>query len=678
MAGRNRPTRRNRGFTRLSMELLEDRWMLDAAVGHFLRINDGGGAAADSRAYAAAGYQSSIDDPAIQLQEMLAHNSATAIADDELGFGFGHGDGTGLVPTSIGAAIAVAQVSSDSIAEATAVGDALASGSSRGTGGGRFQYICDPEFTTNLVFHGHLFVVGAVGAISSAPPDTGAEAFLRSSDASIDNSYLLLDGDTIYGLSLDVSVDDPNFPNISIPVGNAASYHVHYHTPVACGQVMEFVSSNGSSVYTVSIPGESATATSTGASSAWGYVTGEGQELPPGDGDGDGDVDAGDYQIWNDGKPQADFDEDGDVDDYDLAIWAANTDELVVSTELDGIDGNYNFGYLSLREAIALAADANHPGHDTIFFAPWVQEIVLTSGSITFTNVANPVTIQGLGANRLTINANGASNVFLASQSQSYGVTIHGVKLKGATGPALNTYFGPALTLDGVEITGNAGGVVVAYNSLTISNSTIAENSGQAVSIAFASGNIFNTTISGNQTIGAVTAGLSAAFASVTLTNVTVTNNRADKNKTSGTSTATGGLFASALGTITLHNSIVVGNFAGAVTNSVAADIGRATAGYYPGSFGSTSSYNLIGTSPSGAFPSGNNNQLGVSAAAVGLLALADNGGPTRTHALSATSWPSMLATTRKPQRSGYFSINVGNDFNESLTATLILMLASI
>jgi CSLREA domain-containing protein len=133
---------------------------------------------------------------------------------------------------------------------------------------------------------------------------------------------------------------------------------------------------------------------------------------------------------------------------------------------------------------------------------------------------------------------------------------------------------------------------------------------------------MFNCTVSGNSTTS-VGGGLSVG-GTTTLTNVTITNNLSDSdNNLWGPG---GGLYAFS-GNLTLNNTIVAGNFKG----------GTATANDIDAPVQSSSSNNLIGTGGSGGLTNGvNNNQVGVSNALLGPLA--ENGGPTRTHALLAGS----------------------------------------
>jgi CSLREA domain-containing protein len=192
---------------------------------------------------------------------------------------------------------------------------------------------------------------------------------------------------------------------------------------------------------------------------------------------------------------------------------------------------------------------------------------------------------------------------------------------------------GGTATLNGVAISNNSinggggggiaavGGTTSIINCLIVNN--VGGNSGGGVSIgSTAVVTMVNSTISGNSTSN-VGGGVSNQSGNTTLTNVTITNNRSE-NSTGG------GIFASsANATTTLRNTIVAGNFGGASPSTTANNIS--------GTVSSSSSFNLIGTGGAGGLTNGtNNNQVGV--ANPGLGVLANNGGPTLTHALLAGS----------------------------------------
>jgi hypothetical protein len=178
------------------------------------------------------------------------------------------------------------------------------------------------------------------------------------------------------------------------------------------------------------------------------------------------------------------------------------------------------------------------------------------------------------------------------------------------------------------------GGIGAGNADLTILNSTISGNSsagdGGAVYSDAGSGTatltMINSTVSGNTANNHV-GGVYVISSTATLTNVTITNNRADNDNISGG--AAGGLSESG-GTVTLHNTIVAGNFRGGSPSATRDDIN--------GSMQPGSSYNLIGdgSGMSGINNISNNNQVGSAGSPIDPLlgALQNNGGPTFTHGL--------------------------------------------
>ncbi len=170
----------------------------------------------------------------------------------------------------------------------------------------------------------------------------------------------------------------------------------------------------------------------------------------------------------------------------DQFAYTAGPLNLVVTTLDDNSDSNSEPGKLSLREALALA-NAN-PGADTISFASSLDggTITLSLGELAITD---SVTIEGLGAADLTINANNRSRVFDVndgSDATTINVEIDGLTLTGGLGsPGGAVYSVENLTLDSVDVTGNTaqngeGGGIYADTSgtTTIRNSTISNNSG--------------------------------------------------------------------------------------------------------------------------------------------------------------------------------------------------------
>jgi hypothetical protein len=311
---------------------------------------------------------------------------------------------------------------------------------------------------------------------------------------------------------------------------------------------------------------------------------------------------------------------------------------------------NATDGKTTLREAIAAAGALAGP--DTVAFIPGLSgEIVLTStlqlGSGGITMNGN-LTIEGPGADLLTINRNGGSVHFsLQVQSQAYDFTLRGVSLTGSSGFSVIKGSGgsTSVTLDGVEVYGNGGGASIVYGgALNVLNSTIAFNTGAAVSVGYASAVVTNSTISNNESSGPL-AGLSVDFGTINMTSSTVANNRASKDYTGViTSTTTGGVFAGNAGSVLMKHSIVADNFAGAPgVNELRRDINRQATGYYTGNL--IGSYNLIGydsVTGNGIDNNVSNNQVGGEGASSALnpqlSPLALYGGHTRTRALKAGS----------------------------------------
>ncbi len=178
--------------------------------------------------------------------------------------------------------------------------------------------------------------------------------------------------------------------------------------------------------------------------------------------------------------------------------------QLVVDTLVDEDDGDYSAGDFSLREAIAIA-NAN-PGSDTIEFAPELTSsgpatILLTQGSL---RISDAVTIEGPGANLLSIDASGndptpdstlddgddtndgdGSLVFAIYDNDN--ATLIAVNIFGLTITGGDGYSGggissaESLEVSGVVVTGNnalyvGGGIDQGPGNLTIVDSVISHN----------------------------------------------------------------------------------------------------------------------------------------------------------------------------------------------------------
>ncbi|MCX7417987.1 MAG: hypothetical protein NT013_00410, partial [Planctomycetia bacterium] len=349
---------------------------------------------------------------------------------------------------------------------------------------------------------------------------------------------------------------------------------------------------------------------------------------------------------------------------------------------------------LSLREALRLAnADANA---SVITFAASLTSggaAQITLGGTQLT-VTTDVTITGPGADLLAIDGDAKSRVLEidGGTAELSGLTLRnggaasnpevggGILLSRAELTLLNSTvsgntgsFGggiyseedTTLTIRNSTISGNTanshGGGIYSYGVLTISDSTISGNVGirgggiinadsttLTMTNSTVSGNvgirgggiynkpatsatITNSTISGN-TSKEYGGGIYNDRATLNLTNTTVTDNHSDSDNSGG---GTGGglyNYVNRGGSVTLTNSIMAKNYRGSGTTTDDDISSNVTV---------TANFSLIGD-PTEATITGSNNLNGDPL----LGPLADNGGPTKTHALL----------------SGSPAINTGND----------------
>ena len=337
---------------------------------------------------------------------------------------------------------------------------------------------------------------------------------------------------------------------------------------------------------------------------------------------------------------------------------------LTVSTVSDNTNAD---AVLSLREAIALV---NHGGdanvalgrsltaqeslrintsqpfgtNDTIEFIPQLAGSSIdlqsqNSGSRQFV-ILRDVQINGLDADRLTIDGQGSSQIFHITGDID--VSIHGLTLtrgRGNNGGAITIDNG-RLELRSVAITdstatGDGGGIFNDSGTLLIFDSTVANNSATSGGgITNINGIVFvaNTTLSGNAAM-ASGGGLRTGGPS-TIVNSTFANNEADSNADQN---GRGGGMSVATGTnVQVLNTLFVNNLR--TDGSAPEDI--------HGNVQASSSNNLISTPlfAGGLLHGTNSNQIGdgaggvLDAANVIDKTLRDNGGPTATHALPLAS----------------------------------------
>jgi len=284
-------------------------------------------------------------------------------------------------------------------------------------------------------------------------------------------------------------------------------------------------------------------------------------------------------------------------------------------------------GSASLRQAIL---DSSPVEADRITFAPNVTGVItLTSGELL---IGKGVGIYGPGANVLTISGNNASRVFHVT---SAGGVIDDLRIANGRTSAggggiliensdLNVDYCTiagcyAQGADAAE-TGGGGIAVVGSSHLRMSSSTLSSNTtpfygGGIYAFNGASALAFNSTISGNRTLDGSSGeawggGVYAANGSIlTISGSTIASN--------SSASAGGGIYKGFNGTVTVANSLIAGNSAPGAPDC-------------KGTFVS-SGYNLIGNSSGSTGFGVPGDQLNVNPL---LGPLADNGGPTFTHAL--------------------------------------------
>jgi len=298
----------------------------------------------------------------------------------------------------------------------------------------------------------------------------------------------------------------------------------------------------------------------------------------------------------------------------------------------------------SLRGAVSQANAA--VTDDTINFDPGVfstPQVITLGGTQLSVDNSGALTILGPGANLLTISGNNTSRILeiLSPVSVSLsGLTLtqgNGTGGTSAFGGAIRVFnIGASLNLDSISVSGNnssagGGGVQISFAaSANITNSTISNNIA-----AFGGGgtqietpnvvNITNTAISGNASNNSTSGGggirLLNGNGVLNITNSTITNNT--------TGFDGGGIRQQAPYTVNLRNTIVAGNI-------------DSSGGNAPDIEGTITSqgYNLIGDGSGGTITATSGDQIGSSTSPINALLapLANNGGPTFTHALMADS----------------------------------------
>jgi hypothetical protein len=286
----------------------------------------------------------------------------------------------------------------------------------------------------------------------------------------------------------------------------------------------------------------------------------------------------------------------------------------------------------SLRGAISRANAVST--NDTINFDAGVfavsRTIIASNGELSVTNNGG-LTINGTGANLLNISGGGGSSrVFNFSTNSAVvlnNLTVSGGNASSGGGILANP---TSVTINNCNISGNnatalGGGIYNVTGTMNINSSTISGNTAGGSGGGIANGgnpsvlNISNSTISGNTSNGTGGGGI-FTNAQVNIYNSTITNNTANGD---GTNTGIGGGISNfTFEAVSLGNTIVAGNNA-----PNAPDFRDALNSLGNNLIGNTSGTNITGNT--------NGNLLNVNPL---LGSLANNGGPTLTHALSAGS----------------------------------------
>ncbi len=320
----------------------------------------------------------------------------------------------------------------------------------------------------------------------------------------------------------------------------------------------------------------------------------------------------------------------------------------------------------SLRATIAAAASG-----DTINFA--------VTGTITLASelaIDKNLTIQGPGANLLTISGNNAVRVFnIGNVTPAINVTLADLTIANGLAP-INSGGGGIVNLStgtvnvtnsmlsGNSATGGGGIYNASTGTMNVTNSTLSSNSagfGGGILNKVGTVNVTNSTLSGNSA-NSNGGGIFNTTGTVNVTNSTLSGNSANfgggidnsgtVNVTNSTLSANsanfgGGIFNS--GTVNVTNSTLSGNSAtsngGGIRNTGTANVKSAIIAGNTASVGpdvsltfTSQGFNLIGKSDgSTGFTNGvNNDQVGTIATPINPLLgpLANNGGPTMTLAL--------------------------------------------
>jgi hypothetical protein len=229
------------------------------------------------------------------------------------------------------------------------------------------------------------------------------------------------------------------------------------------------------------------------------------------------------------------------------------------------VANNLDSGSGSLRAEIAAARSG-----DTIVFASSLngQTINLTSGELV---INKSLTVQGPGAGKLAISGGGLSRVLEVDYAKKENVTVSGLTIShgngGAGGAILNygnvTVSNCTLTDNGSYQVAFGGAIDNASGTLTVTSSTLSSNSAQAGGAIYNEGNltVSNSTLSGNSALDMGRGGAIFNGGSTTISNSTLSGNSALMGGDFG-EYGYGGAIYNYRGSLTVSNSTLSDNSA--------------------------------------------------------------------------------------------------------------------
>jgi hypothetical protein len=257
-------------------------------------------------------------------------------------------------------------------------------------------------------------------------------------------------------------------------------------------------------------------------------------------------------------------------------------------------------------------------GADTIDLQ---TDVTLTA---TLPQITTEITVEGNG---YTIHRSSATAFSILTVASGGNLTLKQATITGGSannGGGINN--SGALTVQDSTITGNSsstssggGGIYSDYATLSVQNSIITNNTatnGGGIFIRGGNATIQNSTISGNTATTSDGGGIVNIYGYLTVVNSTITGNSASNGA---------GMSSSLVmtGSTTVKNSIIANQSSGVDCYT------------YGGSI-TSQGYNIESDTSCGF--TGTGDQHNVSSGSLNLGTLADNGGPTQTHALGSGS----------------------------------------